>query len=184
MRILCSIVTPSTTLMSSCHSKITGSGSIRPRIVCDQLVWDKAILLQHLAHEFQRGTLVPLALSASEAVAHWKIRRSPTGPTDSTKSLRAQMDTKQIQMMAPEIYRWWWSDRSRGDKLFWKTTIYGVAMRRGIEGEFSAPTLIVWIGFVCRSLKIAAERAPFIPAPVSTLQRLSRTSGIVCCGSR
>jgi hypothetical protein len=62
MRILCSIVTPSTTLMSSCHSKITGSGSIRPRIVCDQLVWDKAILLQHLAHEFQRDTLVPLAL--------------------------------------------------------------------------------------------------------------------------
>ena len=29
-----------------------------------------------------------------------------------------------------------------------------------------------------------AERGPFTPAPVSTLQRLSRTSGIVCCGSR
>jgi hypothetical protein len=23
---------------------------------------------------------------------------------------------KQIPVMAPEIYRWWWSDRSRGDK--------------------------------------------------------------------
>ena len=54
----------------------------------------------------------------------------------------------------------------------------------GISGQFSAPTLIVWIGFVWRSLKIAAERCPFIPAPVSTLQRLWRTSGIVCCGSR
>ena len=62
MRILGSIVAPSTTLMSSCDSKITGSGSIRPQIVRDQLVWDKSILLQKLAHEFQRGTLVPPAL--------------------------------------------------------------------------------------------------------------------------
>ena len=62
MRILGSIVAPSTTLMSSCDSKITGSGSIRPQIVRDQLVWDKSILLQQLAHEFERGTLVPPAL--------------------------------------------------------------------------------------------------------------------------
>jgi hypothetical protein len=45
MRILGSIVAPSTTLMQSCDSKITGSGSIRSQIVRDQLVWDKAILL-------------------------------------------------------------------------------------------------------------------------------------------
>jgi hypothetical protein len=44
MRILGSIVAPSTTLMSSCDSEI------------------KAILLQELAHEFQRGMLVPPAL--------------------------------------------------------------------------------------------------------------------------
>src|SRR5450631_2074779 len=62
MRILCSIVAPSTTLMPFCDSKITGSGSIRSQIVCDQLVWDKAIFLQKLAHEFQGGTLVPPAL--------------------------------------------------------------------------------------------------------------------------
>ena len=31
-----------------------------------------------------------------------------------------------------EIYRWGWLDRSRGDKLFWKTGIYGVAMRGGL----------------------------------------------------
>src|SRR5450631_1800496 len=38
MRILGSIVAPSTTLMSFCDSKITGSGSIRSQIVRDQLV--------------------------------------------------------------------------------------------------------------------------------------------------
>src|ERR1700730_8766141 len=31
-----------------------------------------------------------------------------------------RMDTKQIHSMAPEIYRWSWSDRSRGDKRFLK----------------------------------------------------------------
>jgi hypothetical protein len=62
MRILGWIVAPSTTFMSSCDSKITGSGSIRSQIVRDKLVWDKAILLQQLAHEFQRRALVPPAL--------------------------------------------------------------------------------------------------------------------------
>src|ERR1700724_1415620 len=62
MRILGSIVAPSTTLMSSCDSKITGSGSIKSQIVRDQLGWDKAILLQELAHEFQRRALVSPAL--------------------------------------------------------------------------------------------------------------------------
>ena len=62
MRILGSIVAPSTTFMSSCDPKITGCSSIRFEIVRDQLVWDKSILLQQLAHEFQRGTLVPPAL--------------------------------------------------------------------------------------------------------------------------
>ena len=71
MRILSSIVAPSTTFMSSCDSKITGSGSIRPQIVRDQLVWDKSILLQQLAHEFQRGTLVPPALD--QHIKHFAI---------------------------------------------------------------------------------------------------------------
>src|SRR5580704_6058999 len=62
MRILGSVVAPLTTLMSSCDSKITGSCRIRSQIVRDQLVWDKSILLQQLAHEFQRRTLVPPAL--------------------------------------------------------------------------------------------------------------------------
>jgi hypothetical protein len=36
---------------------------MRSQIVRDQLVWDKAILLQQLAHKFQRRTLVPFALN-------------------------------------------------------------------------------------------------------------------------
>jgi hypothetical protein len=62
MRVLCSIVAPPTTFMTSCDSKITGSGSIRSKIVRDELVWHKTVFLQKLAHEFQRRPLVPLAL--------------------------------------------------------------------------------------------------------------------------
>src|SRR6202022_2856019 len=62
MRVLRSIVAPLTTLMSSCETKFTGCCRIRFEIVRDELVWDKAILLQKLVHEFQRGTLVPPSL--------------------------------------------------------------------------------------------------------------------------
>src|ERR1700724_3262047 len=62
MRVLRSIVAPPTTLMSSCETKLTGCCRIRFEIVRDELVWDKAILLQKLAHEFQRRTLVLPAL--------------------------------------------------------------------------------------------------------------------------
>jgi hypothetical protein len=48
-----------TTLMSSCDSKITGSGSVRSQIVRDQLVWDKSILLQQLANVYVPGTTKP-----------------------------------------------------------------------------------------------------------------------------
>src|ERR1700730_10541636 len=63
MRVLRSIVAPPTTLMSSCETKFTGCCRIRFEIVRDELVWDKAILLQKLAHEFQRRTLVLSALN-------------------------------------------------------------------------------------------------------------------------
>src|ERR1700730_11748644 len=82
MRILGSIVAPSTTLMSSCDSKITGSGSIRPQIVRDQLVWDKSILLQQLAHEFQRRTLVPPALD--QHIKHFALGIHGTPKIDHT----------------------------------------------------------------------------------------------------
>ena len=62
MRILGAIVAPSTAFMALCDSKIAGCCSIRSEIVCDQLVWDKTIFLQKLAHEFLRCLLVPPAL--------------------------------------------------------------------------------------------------------------------------
>jgi hypothetical protein len=41
---------------------LTGCSSIRSEIICDELVWDKAIFLQQLAHQFERGPFVPPAL--------------------------------------------------------------------------------------------------------------------------
>jgi Resolvase, N terminal domain len=48
--------------MVFCDPKMTGCSSIRSQLICDELVWDKAIFLQKLAHEFQRGALVPFRL--------------------------------------------------------------------------------------------------------------------------
>src|SRR3984893_14549652 len=62
MRILRSIVAPSATLLPFCDSKMTGCGGIRSQIICDELVWDKAILLQQLAHQFERRPFVPPSL--------------------------------------------------------------------------------------------------------------------------
>src|SRR5580704_16109670 len=62
MRILGSVVSPLTALVAFCDPKITGCSSIRSQLICDQLVWDKAIFLQKLAHEFQRRPLVPFRL--------------------------------------------------------------------------------------------------------------------------
>src|SRR3984893_12581817 len=62
MRILSSIVAPSTAFMAFCDPKMTGCSSIRSQLICDELVWDKAIFLRTLAHEFQRGALVPFRL--------------------------------------------------------------------------------------------------------------------------
>src|SRR3984893_4991025 len=62
MRILRSVVAPSAAFMAFCDSKIAGSSSIRSKIICDELVWDKAIFLQQLAHQFERRPLVPRGL--------------------------------------------------------------------------------------------------------------------------
>ncbi len=62
MRILRSIVAPSTALVAFRDSKISGCSSIRSEVICDQLVGDKAIFLQQLAHQFERRPLVPTGL--------------------------------------------------------------------------------------------------------------------------
>ena len=48
MRILRSIVAPSTAIVAFCDSRILGCSSIRSEVICDQLVGDKAIFLQTL----------------------------------------------------------------------------------------------------------------------------------------
>jgi hypothetical protein len=62
MRILRSVVAPSTTFMAFRDSKITGCSSIRSEVIRDQLVGDKAIFIQQLEHEFQGRPLVPPGL--------------------------------------------------------------------------------------------------------------------------
>src|SRR5450759_3177295 len=71
MRILRSIVAPSTAFMAFSDSKITGCSSIRSEIICDELVGDKAIFLQQLAHQFERRPLVPPGLDVD-----LRLRRS------------------------------------------------------------------------------------------------------------
>jgi hypothetical protein len=46
MRILRSVVAPSTAFMAFCDSKMTGCSPIRAQVICDELVGDKAIFLQ------------------------------------------------------------------------------------------------------------------------------------------
>jgi hypothetical protein len=41
---------------------MTGCSPIRSEVICDQLVGDKAIFLQQLAHQFERRPLVPPGL--------------------------------------------------------------------------------------------------------------------------
>ncbi len=62
MRILRSIVAPSAVVMAVCDSKMTGCGGIRSQLICDELVGDKAIFLQQLAHQFKRRPFVPPSL--------------------------------------------------------------------------------------------------------------------------
>ena len=63
MRILRSIVAPSTALMAFCDSKLTGCSPIRAQVIRDELVWDKAVSLQKLAHQCECRPLVASARS-------------------------------------------------------------------------------------------------------------------------
>jgi hypothetical protein len=52
-------------------------GPIGPQVSCDELIWDKAIFLQQLAHELQRGTLVPFRLDQHIEQLTLGIDRAP-----------------------------------------------------------------------------------------------------------
>ena len=57
--------------MSFCEFKITGCSPIRSEVIRDQLVWDKAIFPQQLAHQFERRPLVASGLDQN--VEHFAI---------------------------------------------------------------------------------------------------------------
>jgi hypothetical protein len=71
MRILRSIVAPSATLAAVRDPEIMGCGGIRSQLICDELVWDKAIFLQQLAHQFKRRPFVPPSLD--QHVEHFAL---------------------------------------------------------------------------------------------------------------
>src|SRR5208337_1612208 len=62
MRILSSIVLPSPALMPTFNPKLSSRGAVRSQVVGDHPLRNKGILLQELAHQFQRGVLVSRGL--------------------------------------------------------------------------------------------------------------------------
>ncbi len=78
MRILRSIVAPSTAFMTFCDPKMTGCSPIRAQVICGELVWDKAIFLQQLVHQFERARMFLLVWTST----------SRTSPSTSTARQR------------------------------------------------------------------------------------------------
>src|SRR5271166_2167851 len=62
MRILSSIVLPSPAFVPPFDPKVPDCGAVRSQVVGDQPLRNEGILLQELAHQFQRGVLVALRL--------------------------------------------------------------------------------------------------------------------------
>src|SRR5216684_9240873 len=62
MRVLRAIVLPPTTLMVFLDAKFASGGAIRSQVVSDQSIGNETVFLQQLAHELQRGMLVPFRL--------------------------------------------------------------------------------------------------------------------------
>ena len=80
MRIFRSIVAPSATLVAFCNSKMTGRGGIRSQLICHELVWDKAIFLQQLAHQSKRRPFVSPGLDQN--VEHFTLGTHGTPEVD------------------------------------------------------------------------------------------------------
>ena len=74
MRILRSIVAPSTAFMAVRYPEIPGCSSIRAQVICDELVWDKTIFLQQLAINLSAACLFLLVWTSTS-------RTSPSAST-------------------------------------------------------------------------------------------------------
>jgi hypothetical protein len=68
MRILRAIVAPSTARMAFCASKLTGCSPRGSQVIRDELVWDKAIFLQKLAHQIEHRPRVPPGLDGTPEI--------------------------------------------------------------------------------------------------------------------
>jgi len=68
MRILGSIVKLSTAFTAFYESKLTGCSPIRAQIICDELVLEKAIFLQKLAHQIEHHPRVPPGLGGTPEI--------------------------------------------------------------------------------------------------------------------
>jgi hypothetical protein len=96
MRILRSIVAPSTAFMAFCDSKVIRCSPIRSQVICDELVWDKAIFLQQLAHQFERRPLVPPGLDQN--VEHLTLGIHGTPEVDQSP-IDLEIDSSRCQVV-------------------------------------------------------------------------------------
>ena len=62
MRIFRSIVAPPATFVAMRDPKMTCCSPVRTQVICDQLIGEKAVFLQKLAHQFECRLLVPPGL--------------------------------------------------------------------------------------------------------------------------
>jgi hypothetical protein len=62
MRVFGSIVPPLTALMTALDPKVARRSAVRAQVVGDRAIGNEAVILQKLAHQFQRGVLVSLGL--------------------------------------------------------------------------------------------------------------------------
>src|ERR1700731_1879447 len=96
MRTLRSIVAPSATLVAFYDSKMTGCGGIRSQLICDELVWDKAIFLQQLAHQFKRRLFVPPSLDQHVEDLAFGVDGAPQIDHPAIDFLSSQVDLGRI----------------------------------------------------------------------------------------
>ena len=73
MRILRSIVLPSSALMQVLDAEIASRSAIGPQVVRDQSLGSEGVFLQKLAHQFQSGVLVALGLDRLKPHSTWHL---------------------------------------------------------------------------------------------------------------
>ena len=77
MRVLRSVVAPLPPFMAMRDSKITCGRAVRSQVIGHELVRYKAHFLEQFPHQFQRSSLVPLALNKNIEDFAFGIYRTP-----------------------------------------------------------------------------------------------------------